>query len=372
MAETPRYLAGQVLADLDRKMVFVAGPRQVGKTTLARSLPGAADGYLNWDIAEHRQRILRRELPPAALWVFDEIHKYRHWRNYLKGLYDGRRKGQRILVTGSGRLDLYRYGGDSLQGRYHLLRLHPFSAAELGVDTRDGLRDLLELGGFPEPCLSGSRTEARRWSREYGARLVRDEVATLEATRDLGQLELMMLALPERVGSPLSVNALREDLQVSHKTANAWLDALERLYAIFRLLPLGSPRLRAVKKQCKHYHFDWTLAPEDGPRFENLTACHLLKWVHHQQDTEGFDVGLRYFRDKDGREVDFVVERRGIPSLLVECKWSDANPDRSLKYLKAKFPDAEAWQISATGSKDYVTPEGIRVAPALALLSELV
>ena len=372
MAETPRYLAAQIQADLDRKMVFVAGPRQVGKTTLARSLPDAAEGYLNWDIAEHRSRILRRELPPAGLWIFDEIHKYRHWRNYLKGLYDGRRHRQQILVTGSGRLDLYRYGGDSLQGRYHLLRLHPFSAAELGVDKPGGLRDLLELGGFPEPWLSGSRREARRWSREYGARLIRDEVATLERIQDLGHLELMMLALPERVGSPLSINALREDLQVSHKTANAWLDALERLYAIFRLLPFGSPRLRAVKKQSKHYHFDWTLTPEDGPRFENLTACHLLKWVHHQQDTEGSELELRYFRDRDGREVDFVVERRGNPSLLVECKWSDANPDRSLKYLKAKFSNAEAWQISATGVKDYVTPEGIRVAPALALLSDLV
>ena len=306
------------------------------------------------------------------MWIFDEVHKYRQWRNYLKGLYDGRQEDQRILVTGSGRLDLYRFAGDSLQGRYHLLRLHPFSVAELGVRTPTGLTDMLELGGFPEPWISGSRTEARRWSREYGARLVHDEVTTLERIQNLGQLELMMLSLPERVGSPLSVNALREDLQVSHKTASSWLGALERLYAIFRLPPFGAPRLRAVKKGHKHYHFDWTVVPEDGPRFENLTACHLLKWVHHQQDTEGLDIDLRYFRDRDGREVDFVIERRGIPSLLVECKWSDSNPDRGIRYLKARFPKAEAWQISATGVKDYVTPEGIRVAPALVLLSELV
>ena len=372
MAEMLRYLSKQVLADLERKMVFLAGPRQVGKTTLARSLPGAAEGYLNWDVTAHRHRILRRELPPANMWVFDEIHKYRQWRNYLKGLYDDRRDGQRILVTGSGRLELYRFGGDSLQGRYHLLRLHPFSVAELDVNTPAGLLDLIELGGFPEPWLSGSRREARRWSREYGARLVRDEVTTLERIQNLGQLELMMLSLPERVGSPLSINALREDLQVSHKTASAWLDALERLYAIFRLPPFGAPRLRAVKKGCKLYHFDWTVVPGDGLRFENLVACHLLKWVHHQQDTEGLDLDLRYFRDRNGREVDFVIERRGDPSLLVECKWSDAKPDRSLKYLKARFPKAEAWQISATGVKDYVTPEGIRVAPALVLLSKLV
>ncbi len=353
-------------------MVFVAGPRQVGKTTLARSLRGADAGYLNWDVAEHRDRILRRELPARQLWVFDEIHKYRRWRNYLKGLYDSRRTGQRILVTGSGRLDLYRFGGDSLQGRYHLLRLHPFSAAELGLERPSQLLDLLRLGGFPEPWLSGSQTQARRWSREYRARLIEEEVPTLESIKNLGQLEMMMLSLPERVGSPLSINALREDLQVSHKTAASWLGALERLYAIFRVAPLGSPRIRAVKKEQKHYHFDWSVIPEDGFRFENLVACHLLKWVHFQQDAEGLERELRYFRDKDAREVDFVVIERRAPVLMVECKWADAPIDKSLRYLKAKFPAADAWQVSATGTKDYQSPEGIRVAPALELLSDLI
>src|SRR5882762_7546675 len=137
-------------------MVFIAGPRQVGKTTLARSLPGAAAGYLSWDIAVQRERILRQELPAGKLWIFDEIHKYRSWRGFLKGIFDGRPRGQRILVTGSARLDYYRYGGDSLQGRYHMLRLHPFSAAELGLRGKAGLLQLLALGGFPEPFLSGS------------------------------------------------------------------------------------------------------------------------------------------------------------------------------------------------------------------------
>jgi predicted AAA+ superfamily ATPase len=303
--------------------------------------------------------------------VLDEIHKYRRWRNYLKGLYDGRRRGQRILVTGSGRLDLYRFGGESLQGRYHLLRLHPFSAAELGVRTADDLRALLTLGGFPEPYLSGSEVEARRWSREYRTRLIREDVASLERIQDLGHLELLMLRLPELVGSPLSANAIREELQVSHKAVASWLAALERLYAIVRIPPLGAPRIRAVKKAQKHYHLDWSIVPTDPARFENLVACHLLKWVHLQQDALGRDVDLRYFRDTDGREVDFVVVEGRAPMLLVECKWGDASPDRSLRYLRAKFPGAEAWQISATGTKDFMTPEGIRVAPALALLGRL-
>lgn len=367
-----RYLGAALRRDLARKMVFVAGPRQVGKTTLALSLPRARQGYLNWDVAAHRDRILRGELPVAKLWIFDEIHKYRRWRNYLKGVFDGRARGQKILVSGSGRLDLYRFGGDSLQGRYHLLRLHPFSVAELGIRSARDLHGLLRLGGFPEPYLSGSETEARRWSREYRTLLVREEIATLERIQDLGHLELLMLRLPELVGSPLSVNALREDLQVSHKAVESWLRALERLYAVFRVSALGAPRIRAVKKAQKHYHLDWSVVPQDAARFENLVACHLLKWVHFRQDTEGRDLELRYFRDIEGREVDFVVTDSNRPRLIVECKWSDAQPDRSLRYLKARFPDADAWQISAVGSKDYRSPDGIRVAPAVQLLQTLV
>lgn len=353
-------------------MVFIAGPRQVGKTTLARRLPGAARGYLNWDVAADRERILRGELPASALWIFDEIHKYRSWRAFLKGIYDRRHPTQRIVVTGSARLDLYRYGGDSLQGRYHLLRLHPLSAAELGLTQPAQFLDLLRLGGFPEPFFAGDETESRRWSREYRTRLVREDVVDLERIQDLGNLERLMLRLPELVGSPLSINALREDLQVSHKTVSNWLDIFERLYAVFRLAPFGAPRIRAVKKEQKHYHFDWSLVPADPPRFENLVASHLLKWVHYKQDAEGRDLELRYFRDTDGREVDFVVADQRTPVMLVEAKWSDTPVDRGLRYLKARFPGCEAWQVSATGRKDFVSPDGIRVAPVLKLLLRLV
>ena len=362
----------QVKRDLARKMVFVAGPRQVGKTTLARSLPGSARGYLNWDVPEHRERILHGELPPASLWIFDEIHKFRRWRGFLKGLYDSRVKGQRILVTGSARLDLYRHGGDSLQGRYHLLRLHPLSLREVGEGSPEAFRQLLELGGFPEPFFGGSEREARRWSREYRTRLIREDVASLERVQDLGALEMLAMRLPELVGSPLSLNALREDLEVSHKTVASWVAVLERLYAVFRLPPFGAPRLRAVRKEQKHYQFDWSLVPDDARRFENLVASHLLKWVHHQQDVEGRDLELRYFRDTDAREVDFVVVERRAPVMMVEAKWGDQNVDGGLRYLKTKFPAAPAWQVSAVGRKDFVTPEGIRVAPAPALLSQLV
>ena len=371
MLVRPRYLEPQVRRDLRRKMVFVAGPRQVGKTTLARRLLGRQAGYLNWDVASDRDAILRGQLPVSNFWVFDEIHKYRLWRRFLKGLYDAQRAGQRILVTGSARLDFYRYGGDSLQGRYHLLRLHPLTAGELGLRAAAELRDLLVLGGFPEPFFGGEQREARRWSREYRNLLIREELTSLERVTDLGRIELLMVRLPELVGAPLSLNALREDLQVSHATVANWLAILERLYAVFRLAPFGAPRIRAVKKEQKHYHLDWSVVPGEAQRFENLVGAHLLKWVHFVQDTEGRDLELRYFRDVDGREVDFVVVEGRRPTHLVECKWADAPVDRGLRYLRQRFPQCEAWQLSAIGTKDFVSPEGIRVSPALELLRRL-
>lgn len=367
-----RYVAAQVRQDLRRKMVFVAGPRQVGKSTMARQILGRRPGYLNWDVTADRDRILHGELPVSSLWVLDEIHKFRRWRNFLKGLYDGRRRDQQILVTGSARLDFYRFGGDSLQGRYHLLRMHPLSVAELGIERTADFKTLLNLGGFPEPFLSGSAVEARRWSREYRNLLVREELASVERVLDLTHLEQLVMRLPELVGSPLSLNALREDLQVSHKTISSWVAMLERLYAVFRVPPFGSTKIRAVKKEQKHYHLDWSVVPTEGPRFENLVAAHLLKWVHFQQDTGGRDVELRYFRDVDGREVDFVIVENRRPLRFVECKWDDTAVDRGLHYLRARFPECEAFQVSAVGKKDYVTPDGIRVCPAVTLLKTLV
>jgi predicted AAA+ superfamily ATPase len=367
-----RYLASQIKRDLSKKMVFLGGPRQVGKTTLARSIAKDPQGYLNWDIAEHRERILKREIPTAEILILDEIHKYRSWRNYLKGLFDLSPQKRKILVTGSARLDLYRFGGDSLQGRYHYLRLHPLSVAELKITRQEDMTALLELGGFPEPFLGGSQVEARRWSREYRTRLIREDITSLERIHDLGNLELLMLRLPELVGSPLSLNALREDLQISHKTLASWVAVLERMYAIFRLSPLGAPKIRAVKKEQKHYHFDWSLVPEMPRRFENMTGSHLLKWVHFQQDATGREVELCYFRDIDGREVDFVITEDRRPAVLVECKWADDEVSKSLRYLKNKFPKAGAWQIHFAGKKDYETQEGIRVAPAIKLLKDLV
>ena len=366
-----RYLQAQVEADLDQKMVFLGGPRQVGKSTLAKALITTPSGYLNWDIPAQRERILKRELPESGLWVFDELHKNRRWRNFLKGVFDEFGTERRILVTGSARLDLYRFGGDSLQGRYHYLRLHPLSVAELGSSTAADVESLFGLGGFPEPFLRGSAASSRRWSVEYRNRLIREEVVSLESVRDLGAMEQLMLALPERVGSPLSRNALREDLQLNHQTVTRWLDIFERLYAIYRLPPFGAPRLRAVKKEQKHYHMDWSIVPDEGARFENLVASHLLKWVHFQFDTAGRELDLRYFRDVDGREVDFVVVERRTPILMVEAKLAAGPVAPALRYLKERFPSCDAYQVHLRGERESVTADRIHLWTAARFLARL-
>ena len=199
-----------------------------------------------------------------------------------------------------------------------------------------------------------------------------EEIASLTNIQDLGRLEELMLRLPELVGSSLSVNALREDLQVAHRTAASWLDALERLFAIFRPSPFDAPRIRAVKQERKHYHFDWSVVRDEGERFENLVACHLLKWVHFEQDVRGRDLELRFFRDVDRREVDFVVTEDRQPILFVECKLADRDINRGLRYLKARFPAAKAVQIALSGQRDFVTPSHIRVMPAASFLRSLI
>ena len=234
------------------------------------------------------------------------------------------------------------------------------------------VESLLVLGGFPEPFLGASEVRARRWAIEYRDRLIRDDVMSLEGVRDLGAMEQLMLALPERVGSPLSRNALREDLDLNHQMVSRWLDIFERLYAIFRLAPFGAPRLRAVKKEQKHYHIDWSTVRDEGARFENLVASHLFKWVHFQQDTLGRELELRYFRDVDGREVDFVVVEGREPILLVEAKLTATSASPALRYLKQRFPKAEAWQVHLRGDRDSVTDEQIRLASAVRFLGTLV
>jgi predicted AAA+ superfamily ATPase len=360
-------------------MVFVGGARQTGKTTLAKHLCQQAGcdlktRYLNWDALQDRENIIKESFPAGdGYLILDEIHKYSRWRQVVKGLFDKRGDEIQILVTGSASLDYYRRGGDSLQGRYHYFRILPFTCAELGDASLSTVKDLLTYGGFPEPFLSQSERQSRRWSREYRSRIVRGELSDLENVQDLGIIENMVIRLPDLVGSPLSLNALREDLQVSHQSVSRWMTMLENLYMVFRIYPFGAPHIRAVKKEAKHYHLDWTVVSDMGYRFENLVGCHLLKWCYFLQDTAGRDVELRYFRDVDKREVDFVIVENGKPVYFIECKKAadkDASP--SLRYLKARFPSVDAIQVILETDLDVVTKDGIRICTAHRFLNNLV
>jgi uncharacterized protein len=198
-------------------------------------------------------------------------------------------------------------------------------------------------------------------------------LVSLESVQDLGTIERLALRLPELVGSLLSIQSLADDLRVSFRTVDKWIEKLERLYAIFRVPPFGSPRIRAAKKMQKHYQFDWSLVEDPAARFENIVASHLLKWVNFLEDTEGREAELRYFRDREGREVDFVVTESRKPTLFVECKLSGSksiNP--SLYYLKGKFPEVKAFQVHTGTESSYVSPEGIVVCSAVEMLQELI
>ncbi len=347
-----RYIRDTVTTDLSEKMVFIGGPRQVGKTTFALSvLPGnqneTARAYLNWEHLDDRERILAAQLPASEpLIIFDEIHKYANWRNLMKGLYDKHKSSVSFLVTGSARLDYYRKGGDSLQGRYHYHRLHPFSLTELtSSPDADTVEQLLKFGGFPEPLFKATDRFHRRWLREHAHRVIHEDLNELENVREISNLDLLLHHLPACVGSPLSVNRQSKLLQVAPQTVDHWLTIFERLYLCYRIPPFGGTRIRAVRKEKKLYFWDWSRVPQPGPRFENMVAGHLLKYCHFKEDTEGYAMELRYIRDTDKREVDFVVLRDGIPEFAVECKTGDRKASSACRYFRERTDIPRFYQV---------------------------
>ena len=389
--EEQRYIQAAIVDDLPAKMVFVAGPRQVGKTTLAQQILATTDHglYLNWDNRADRRDIRAARWPGRpALVVLDELHKWRGWKSWLKGEYDAHRPATRFLVTGSARLDVYRRGGDSLQGRYHHYRLHPFSHNEvrgvglsttftpgqelrIGDGSREIVRALMQYGGFPEPFFAQSVRTHRRWQKERLDRFVREDVRDLEAIRDLSSLEHLAELLPERVASPLSLNALREDLDVSHRALTHWVDILERLYYIARIRPFESRAVRSLRKMSKAYLWDWSQVTAPGPRFENLIALHLLKLCHFLQDRDGHAVDLRYLRDRTGREVDFLLTVKGKPWLAVEAKLSGTGIHPALIYFRDRLKIPYVYQVVLDAERDFVEA-GVRCVPAADFLAALV
>lgn len=350
-----RYLTDLIKEDLTQKMVFLGGPRQVGKTTLSQSLiKKYKDGhpaYLNWDSDTDRKKIKNRVWPAKEkLIVLDEIHKFRGWRNFVKGLYDTLKNTHTFLITGSARLDMFRKGGDSMLGRYFYYRLHPFSLPELGL-TLKNQKKLFKFGGFPEPLLKEDERFLKRWHGSRLSKLVRSDLRDLETVKDLDKVELLAEELPHKVGSPLSVKSLAEDLQIDPKTAKRWIGILDSLYYCFQISPYGAPKIRAVKKEKKLYLWDWSQVSEQGERFENMMACQLLKFCHYHQDVNGEKMELRYIRDTDKREIDFVVLKNKKPLFAVECKLNSKAFSPHIFYFKDRTPIEKFYQVFLEGEE---------------------
>lgn len=352
-----RYLRAAIATDALalKKMVFLSGPRQVGKTTLAKSFLRVPHNYYSWDDQDFRVAWSRS--PKGALQtrghgpvVIDELHKDRRWKNRLKGVYDLDICADGIIITGSARLDLFRRGGDSLMGRYIPYRLHPFSVGETEVgkhpdsisSTADPVfspEDMLQLSGFPEPLLSGRRAYAQRWSRLRTERLLNEDVRDLRAVSDLAAMRVLFDLLPTRVGSLLSINALQQDVGVAYATIRDWVTVFESLYQCFLVRPYAKRITRSLRAAAKLYLYDATRIPEAhrGARVENLVALHLLKACHFWTDTAHGEFDLFYLRDKEHREVDFLVTRDNAPWLMVECKSNDVTPSKHLSHFAAQL-----------------------------------
>lgn len=353
-----RYLRPYIIKDLKKKMVFIGGPRQCGKTTLAKDiLKEYQDGlYLNWDRLADQKKILSENWSKEEkLLVFDEIHKYPKWKNLIKGYYDSFKDDHHFLVTGSARLDLYKRGGDSLLGRYHYWRLHPFDLTEIPakISKAEAFKRLMNVGGFPEPFLDNDQREAKRWREERYNRIIKDDIRDLENIKNIQQMSMLLTLLRERVGGLIVVSNLAVDLQVSPVTVAKWIELFEKMYLIFIVRPYTHKLPRAISKPFKVYFFDNAdVIGDEGAIFENLVATHLLKKCHFHQDYTGEKMELWFLRDKEQHEADFLVTNENKILDIIETKWSDGTVSPSLLYFAEKLKSPSATQIVGELKKD--------------------
>lgn len=362
-----RILEAKLRADLEQKIVLLSGPRQVGKTTLAKALYPDTSEYFNMDSEEHRLLIRKQAWRrDCDLVIFDELHKIKKWKSWIKGIYDTQGVRPRLLVTGSARLDTYRKGGDSLAGRFFHFRLHPFSVAEVkGSDSPDKtLEKIMKVGGFPEPFLKGSEEEAKRWRRSHIDRILHEDIFDVASLRDIRGLETLVELLRNRVGSTTSFESLSRDLQVSPHTVKQWVGILESLYILFVVTPYSRHIARSLLKQPKIYFYDTGFIKEDeGARFENAVACALLKHLHFLEDTRGERCALHYVRDKEKREVDFLTVRDGRPEWLIETKVSGEETS-ALKHFSSFLTRKTEPILLVKNLKRELFLEGVKVKKA--------
>lgn len=369
-----RYQKKAILRDLSKKMVFLAGPRQAGKTTLAKEIAKefSTSAYLNYDRLEDR-KIIQNEawLPSIELLILDEIHKMPQWKNYLKGVYDTKPPHLKILVTGSARLEIFNQVGDSLAGRYFLHRLMPLSPSECDkVGVKYTIDHFLERGGFPEPFLAENLTEANRWRLQYVDSLLRTDVLDFENIHNINAIRLVFEMLRERVGSPISYTSIAEDVQISPNTVKNYIQILEALYIVFRVTPFSKNIARSLLKEPKIYFFDNGLVKgDDGIKFENFVATCLLKHVFAKVDYEAEEYTLKYLQTKEKHEVDFALIHRNEAEQIIEVKNANHHIGSGLLYFHEKY-DLPAVQVVKELKREKIE-NGIEIREGLTFLKAL-
>jgi len=368
MAERPRIYTSILRDHLQRhrQMALLSGPRQVGKTTVCRSI---AEAYLNWDNSDHRRILLRGPAALAAtleldrlrasplIAAIDELHKHARWKSLLKGFFDTYAERVHLIVTGSAKLNVFRRGSDSLMGRYLLYHMHPWSVAEcvrtsLPTDviappaaiTAADWDALWEHGGFPEPFLRRDVRFTRRWRSLRQEMLAREDLRDVTRVQDLGAIETLMQILGECSGRQLVYANLAAEIGVAVDTVRRWIDLLGRLYYGFVVRPWFANVAKALRKEPKWFMHDWSAVADDGARAETLVACHLLKAVDGWTDLGLGSFELRYLRDKQKREVDFLVVRDRKPWFLVEVKMRDRTLSPALTHFHTQIGTAHAFQ----------------------------
>lgn len=355
-----RALFLPISEDLQKKMVFIGGPRQCGKTHLAKALLKkfkSEKNYYNWDSSEDRKIILSNQWNPQRLVVLDEIHKYPKWKTFVKGTYDTQKIEHNFLITGSARLDVYKRGGDSMLGRYHYWRLHPLTLDELpqGLSSKEALNRLMKVGGFPEPFLDmENESTARRWRKERFDLILREDIRDLERVQEIQNISLLVDLLKSRVGSLVVVSNLAQDLQVAPNTVKRWIEMLERMYLIFTVRPYAEKLSRSISKPFKVYFYDNAdVEGDEGARFENLVATHLLKKIQFIEDSEGYRTQLHFIRDRDGREVDFAIKKDRKIECLIEVKLGENQVSQQLEYFSEKLKPAQSVQVVMNIKREY-------------------
>lgn len=332
----------KILCDLEKKMVLLAGPRQAGKTTLSKEIAKefSSSIYLTYDHAKDRKVILDEGwLPSTELIILDEIHKMDQWKNYLKGVYDTKQPHQKILVTGSARLEIFKEVGDSLAGRYFLHRFFPISPVECEfAHVPYTIDHFLERGSFPEPFLAKEKVDAARWRHQYIDSLLHTDVLEFDNIQNVRAIKMVFELLRYRVGSPVSFTSIAEDVAIAPNTVKKYIQILEALYIIFRVPPYSKNIARSLLKEPKIYFFDTGLVKGDeGILFENFVANCLLKHVHAKVDYMGEDAALRYLRTKEKQEVDFALVNDEKIETLIEVKHRDSSVSPTLRYFHEKY-----------------------------------